>query len=60
MAKDTDQKYIYIRADGCSFRVELYSNDSSISATFDTLDEVQTYRDTIRASKTNDKQERPI
>lgn len=60
MAKDQNLKNIYPRAGGCSFQVKLYSNGSSISATFDTIEEAQTYRDTIRASKTNDRLEREI
>lgn len=60
MAKDASMKNITIRAGGCSFQVKLYSNNTSISATFDTLAEAQTYRDTIRASKTSDKLERSI
>lgn len=60
MAKEADLKNIYVRAGGCSFQVKLYANGTSISATFDTLEEAQTYRDTIRANKTNDKLERSI
>lgn len=60
MAKDASMKNITIRAGGCSFQVKLYLNGSSISATFDTLAEAQTYRDTIRASKTHDRVEREI
>ena len=60
MAKSKDMKNIYTRTGGGSFQVKLYAHGKGISATFGTLEEAQTYRDTIRANKTHDKLERSI
>lgn len=60
MAKNPKEKNIYVRSGGASFQVKLYSNGTRISATFDSIEEARTYRDTIRANKTNDRLEQEI